>query len=129
MQVLSNISQTFIVQCVFLQAAALSVTQYLTAELGKPQIPSEDSTASSEHRIPPYKPPVLGSAVARLQKQKKPNNKISQGPPAPVIVQVMEMGFPRKHVEYAAKSLGEQRIQAINHIANLCSDVPCHTNF
>ena len=51
-------------------------------------------------------PPVTNPMpVARLQKMKK--SKAPAIPPSPIVVQMIEMGFTRKKVEYAIKSLGE----------------------
>ncbi|KAI8508669.1 E3 ubiquitin-protein ligase herc2, partial [Branchiostoma belcheri] len=68
-----------------LEAAALAVCQHLAAE----------ERAKT--------PPVIPS---KQHKQKK-TRKSSPPPPVPVVQQLIEMGFPRKNVEFALKSLSE----------------------
>lgn len=50
-----------------------------------------------------YNPPPPSSIVARLQKKRL---KPSQPLPTPIVVQLVEMGFSRKKVELAVKTLG-----------------------
>ncbi|KAL5011340.1 hypothetical protein ScPMuIL_009891 [Solemya velum] len=88
-----------------LEGAALAVCQFLTASCGQVIEESDESDTESEQEFPPpYKPPPATGVVARLQKAKK--LKPHSLPPAPNVVRLMEMGFGRKHVEFAVKSLG-----------------------
>ena len=114
---------------IFTQAAALSVSQYLSANVNRPQMPVEELASRPPSPLLPT-PCVEQAAssftvseneainqmalaqpetriVARLQKHRKLHVKPALPPPAPVVMQLIEMGFPRKRVEFAAKSLGE----------------------
>ncbi|ESO89418.1 hypothetical protein LOTGIDRAFT_218809 [Lottia gigantea] len=101
-----------------MEAAALSVTQYLTAEMGLVS-DSELDTSSEEEQIRDLSsslisPPNLPSfnslppsqSSARPSKQKK---KVKPPAPAasPIVTQMVEMGFTRKHVDVAVKALNE----------------------
>ena len=86
------------------QAACLSICQYLTACHDQLDDDSDDSDSESEQAPPPYQPPPEVAPVAVKQKSKKPKRQVSE-PPSQV-KQIIEMGFQRKHVEYAIKALG-----------------------
>ncbi len=104
-----------------LQAAAVSVCQYLASEVHKPlaQIPEEEEEdeeggkeAETVVQVPKKKPassskkgsantntaPAPTSQPAAVQ---KPKPVVSAAPPTPVVAQLMEMGFERRTIEYA----------------------------
>ncbi|KAG2456459.1 HERC2 ligase, partial [Polypterus senegalus] len=100
-QLLSAATQPSPVKAIFdkqeLEAAALAVCQYLAVESTHPSLPLFDDSSSSEATTP------VAVQHARPPKQKK--QKASPVPPLPVVVQLMEMGFQRKNIEFALKSM------------------------
>lgn len=80
-----------------MQAAALAVCQYLAVESAHPSSPLFEESSSSEATTP------VTIQHVRPPKQKK--QKTSPVPPLPIVLQLMEMGFPRKNIEFALKSL------------------------
>ncbi|XP_077983839.1 E3 ubiquitin-protein ligase HERC2-like [Glandiceps talaboti] len=106
-----------------LEAAALAICQYLAAEASHPTI---DDTQSSFSETPTSTPvsstPSTGAAAAASSNNIVSNNNISEkysnvkvsskskkrkpSPPrpSPLVQQLMEMGFPRKNVEFAMKA-------------------------
>ncbi|CAH1268468.1 HERC2 [Branchiostoma lanceolatum] len=126
-QLMSAATQPSPVKAIFarqeLEAAALAVCQHLAAEVSRPcalpppisnsNIVTNNSTSSPNTTIsnilstsPKERaktPPVIPS---KQNKQKK-TRKSSPPPPVPVVQQLIEMGFPRKNVEFALKSLSE----------------------
>ena len=88
-----------------LQGAALTVTQYLTASNAQKCDDSESSESESEEEvIPTINPPTTtdNNNCNRAVKQKKV--KPPPPPPSALVQQLMEMGFPRKNVEFAIKA-------------------------
>lgn len=83
--------------CMCVQAAALAVCQYLAVESTHPSSPLFEDSSSSEATTP------VTVQHMRLPKQKK--HKTSPVPPVPIVLQLMEMGFQRKNIEFALKSL------------------------
>lgn len=81
----------------YVQAAALAVCQYLAVESAHPSSPLFEESSSSEATTP------ITTQHIRPPKQKK--QKSSPIPPLPIVGQLMEMGFPRKNIEFALKSL------------------------
>ena len=79
------------------QAAALAVCQYLAVESTHPSSPLFEESSSSEASTPVT---VQQVRPPRLKKQKA-----SPVPPLPIVLQLMDMGFQRKHVEVALKTL------------------------
>nr|XP_014343905.1 PREDICTED: E3 ubiquitin-protein ligase HERC2 [Latimeria chalumnae] len=100
-QLLTAATQPSPVKAIFdkqeLEAAALAVCQYLAVESTHPSTPMFDDSSSSEATTP------VPVQHVRPPKQKK--HKLSPIPPLPIVVQLMEMGFPRKNIEFALKSL------------------------
>ncbi|XP_048453850.1 E3 ubiquitin-protein ligase HERC2 [Rhincodon typus] len=100
-QLLSAATQPSPVKAVFdrqeLEAAALAVCQFLAVESTHPSTPVFDDSSSSEATTPVTVQPV------RPLKHKK--RKPSPPPPLPIVAQLMEMGFGRKNIEFALKSL------------------------
>ncbi|XP_041055229.1 E3 ubiquitin-protein ligase HERC2 isoform X4 [Carcharodon carcharias] len=100
-QLLSAATQPSPVKAVFdrqeLEAAALAVCQFLAVESTHPSTPVFDDSSSSEATTPVTVQPV------RPIKHKK--CKPSPPPPLPIVAQLMEMGFGRKNIEFALKSL------------------------
>ncbi|XP_041128227.1 E3 ubiquitin-protein ligase HERC2-like isoform X2 [Polyodon spathula] len=100
-QLLSAATQPSPVKAIFdrpeLEAAALAVCQYLAVESTHPSSPLFDDSSSSEATTPVTVQQVLPP------KQKK--HKVSPVPPLPLVGQLMEMGFQRKNIEFALKSL------------------------
>uniref|UniRef100_A0A2C9K806 HECT-type E3 ubiquitin transferase n=1 Tax=Biomphalaria glabrata TaxID=6526 RepID=A0A2C9K806_BIOGL len=107
-----------------MEAASLAACQHLIAELGQHPSDLEAEDSSDEEDIDcgsmasvggtlgvgvggaligaSYNPPPPSSIVARLQKKRL---KPSQPLPTPIVVQLVEMGFSRKKVELAVKTL------------------------
>ncbi|KAM9567415.1 E3 ubiquitin-protein ligase HERC2 isoform 7-T8 [Guaruba guarouba] len=85
------------VESVFCQAAALAVCQYLAVESTHPSTPVFEDCSSSEATTP--------ITVQHIRPTKAKKRKQSPIPPLPIVVQLMEMGFPRKNIEFALKSL------------------------
>ncbi|XP_057260463.1 E3 ubiquitin-protein ligase HERC2 isoform X7 [Pezoporus wallicus] len=85
------------VESVFCQAAALAVCQYLAVESTHPSTPVLEDCSSSEATTP--------ITVQHIRPTKTKKRKQSPIPPLPIVVQLMEMGFPRKNIEFALKSL------------------------
>uniref|UniRef100_A0A3B3QN49 E3 ubiquitin-protein ligase HERC2 n=1 Tax=Paramormyrops kingsleyae TaxID=1676925 RepID=A0A3B3QN49_9TELE len=79
------------------QAAALAVCQYLAVEATHPSSPLLEDSSSSEDTTP--------VTVQHMRPPKQKKQKASPVPPVPVVVQLMEMGFQRKNIEFALKSL------------------------
>ncbi|NXU77565.1 HERC2 ligase, partial [Oreotrochilus melanogaster] len=78
-------------------AAALAVCQYLAVESTHPSTPLFEDCSSSEATTP--------ITVQHIRPTKVKKRKQSPIPPLPIVVQLMEMGFPRKNIEFALKSL------------------------
>ncbi|XP_012936715.1 E3 ubiquitin-protein ligase HERC2 [Aplysia californica] len=111
-----------------LEGAGLAACQHLTSELGQQpgDMAGEESTdedddtdlagipvlgavvggaGAATNLNPAYTaPPPQSLIVARLQKLRR--LKPPQPLPSPIVVQLVEMGFPRRRVEQAVKSLG-----------------------
>ncbi|KAG9492301.1 hypothetical protein GDO78_000687 [Eleutherodactylus coqui] len=101
-QLLTAATQPSPVKAIFdkqeLEAAALAVCQYLAVESTHPSSPLfEDFCSSSEVSSPVTVQHICPAKV----KKRKP----SPVPPVPIVVQLMEMGFQRKNIEFALKSL------------------------
>ncbi|XP_062251671.1 LOW QUALITY PROTEIN: E3 ubiquitin-protein ligase HERC2 [Platichthys flesus] len=100
-QLLSAATQPSPMKAIFdrqeMEAAALAVCQYLAVESAHPSSPLFEESSSSEATTP------VTIQHVRPPKQKK--QKTSPVPPLPLVLQLMEMGFPRKNIEFALKSL------------------------
>ncbi|XP_066478199.1 E3 ubiquitin-protein ligase HERC2 isoform X5 [Tiliqua scincoides] len=100
-QLLTAATQPSPVKAIFdkleLEAAALAVCQYLAVESAHPSTPGFEDCSSSEATTP--------ITVQHIRPAKVKKCKASPIPPLPIVVQLMEMGFPRKNIEYALKSL------------------------
>ncbi|XP_035763485.1 E3 ubiquitin-protein ligase HERC2 [Neolamprologus brichardi] len=100
-QLLSAATQPSPIKAIFdrqeMEAAALAVCQYLAVESAHPSSPLFEESSSSEATTP------ITTQHIRPPKQKK--QKSSTIPPLPIVGQLMEMGFPRKNIEFALKSL------------------------
>ncbi|XP_037324635.2 E3 ubiquitin-protein ligase HERC2 [Pungitius pungitius] len=100
-QLLSAATQPSPIKAIFdrqeMEAAALAVCQYLAVESAHPSSPLFEESSSSEATTP------VTIQHVRPPKQKK--QKTSPVPPLPIVVQLMEMGFPKKNIEFALKSL------------------------
>nr|XP_032812660.1 E3 ubiquitin-protein ligase HERC2 isoform X4 [Petromyzon marinus] len=83
-----------------LEAAALAVCQYLALEASHPAVPAFDESSSSESLTPTSAPPTK-PLKHKQQQRRRP----SPPPPLPPVAQLMEMGFQRRNVEFALKSL------------------------
>ncbi|XP_077153037.1 E3 ubiquitin-protein ligase HERC2 isoform X1 [Ranitomeya variabilis] len=101
-QLLSAATQPSPVKAIFdkqeLEAAALAVCQYLAVESTHPSSPLFDDFCSSSEVSSPVT--VQHICPAKVKKRKP-----SPIPPVPIVVQLMEMGFQRKNIEFALKSL------------------------
>ncbi|XP_060607151.1 E3 ubiquitin-protein ligase HERC2-like isoform X1 [Ruditapes philippinarum] len=96
-----------------LEAACLSVCQYLTAS--RDCFEEEIDESDSDSEVAPYQAPLPAPAVIPivnpavptvLGKPKLKKSRPSVPPPLPEVTRIMEMGFQRKQVEFAIKSLG-----------------------
>uniref|UniRef100_A0AAY4E4J6 E3 ubiquitin-protein ligase HERC2 n=1 Tax=Denticeps clupeoides TaxID=299321 RepID=A0AAY4E4J6_9TELE len=101
-QLLSAATQPSPIKAIFdrqeLEAAALAVCQFLAVESTHPSSLLFEDSSSSEATTP-----VTVLQHIRPPKQKK--RKTSPVPPLPIVLQLMEMGFQRKNIEFALKSL------------------------
>ncbi len=103
-----------------MQAAAVSVCQFLASEVHKPVHSTPEEEEEEEEPSPESKAPkkkltvkramtadpvaaVLSRSVSAPQRAQPP----TIPPPSPVVTQIMEMGFPRRHVEYAMQVIKE----------------------
>jgi E3 ubiquitin-protein ligase HERC2 len=100
-----------------LQVAALAVLQFLTSESSRPSPPEDDEEEElPPPPSPPPPPPVetqhslegAGALSTQSQRPMKPkkSKSSSSSTPIPVVVQLMEMGFPRNKAEFAVNVLG-----------------------
>ncbi|PKU46171.1 e3 ubiquitin-protein ligase herc2 [Limosa lapponica baueri] len=100
-QLLTAATQPSPVKAIFdkqeLEAAALAVCQYLAVESTHPSTPVFEDCSSSEATTP--------VTVQHIRPTKVKKRKQSPIPPLPIVVQLMEMGFLRKNIEFALKSL------------------------
>ncbi|XP_012867362.1 PREDICTED: E3 ubiquitin-protein ligase HERC2 [Dipodomys ordii] len=100
-QLLASATQPSPVKAIFdkqeLEAAALAVCQCLAVESTHPSSPGFEDCSSSEATTPVS---VQHIRPARVKKRKQ-----SPVPALPIVVQLMEMGFPRRNIEFALKSL------------------------
>lgn len=81
----------------FAQAAALAVCQCLAVEATHPPSPGCEDCSASEAAMPT---PVRHIRAVRAKRRRPP-----AAPAAPAVAQLMEMGFPRRNIEFALKSL------------------------
>ncbi|XP_031814951.1 E3 ubiquitin-protein ligase HERC2 isoform X4 [Sarcophilus harrisii] len=100
-QLLTSATQPSPVKAIFdkqeLEAAALAVCQCLAVESTHPSTPVFEECSSSEATTP--------VTVQHIRSVKVKKRKQSPLPALPIVVQLMEMGFPRKNIEFALKSL------------------------
>lgn len=100
-QLLSSATQPSPVKAIFdkqeLEAAALALCQCLAVESTHPSSPGCEDCSSSEATTPVS---IQHIHLARAKKRRQ-----SPAPALPIVVQLMEMGFPRKNIEFALKSL------------------------
>lgn len=91
--------------------------QYLAVESAHPSSPLFEESSSSEATTP--------VTVQHIRPPKQKKQKTSPVPPLPIVLQLMEMGFPRKNIEFALKSLSGTTGSAsgvpgtVSHHANL----------
>ncbi|KAF4026258.1 hypothetical protein G4228_018565 [Cervus hanglu yarkandensis] len=100
-QLLASATQPSPVKAIFdkqeLEAAALAVCQCLAVESAHPLSPAFEDCGSSEATTP--------VTVQHIRPGRARKHKQSPGPVLPIVVQLMEMGFPRRNIEFALKSL------------------------
>uniref|UniRef100_A0A8I5NTH4 E3 ubiquitin-protein ligase HERC2 n=3 Tax=Papio anubis TaxID=9555 RepID=A0A8I5NTH4_PAPAN len=100
-QLLASATQPSPVKAIFdkqeLEAAALAVCQCLAVESTHPSSPGFEDCSSSEATTP--------VAVQHIRPARVKRRKQSPVPALPIVVQLMEMGFPRRNIEFALKSL------------------------
>lgn len=95
-----------------LQIAALTLCQLLAAEANCAALMMIDPTApgtSSTHLYPPT--PLASEAHTPVSETSLPISVRHRKHPSPLVLQLMEMGFARKQVEYAVRMLGEQNLR------------------
>lgn len=77
----------------------MSVCQYLASEVHKPlAAPEVEPKPKPKKKAPPPK-----KTAPQQSKPKQPAAPPEPPSPAPVVKQIMEMGFPRRHIEYAVQ--------------------------
>ena len=88
----------------------MSVCQYLASEVHKPltppmttPTPSPSSKPKSKKTATPAQPPV-NTATPPSKAKAKPAPELP--PPSTLVSQIMEMGFPRQHIEKAIEVHG-----------------------
>ena len=112
-----------------MQAAAVSVCQYLVSEVHKPvlAIPnSEVATAEPAAKvikrratkkivnITPSAPAPSSSSSSSSSQPQQPASTTSTTPaPTPLVSQIMEMGFPRRHIEYAMQTTQSSNLERL----------------
>ncbi|KAK7486952.1 hypothetical protein BaRGS_00021768, partial [Batillaria attramentaria] len=102
-----------------MQVAAVEVCQYLQAEMDHPSDTANDSGSDDEQPGPEPMATVartspvvtkglfdMPGAAARPTVRHKKLKQPTAPPASPVVSQLVEMGFPRKSVEFAEKALG-----------------------
>lgn len=93
-----------------IEAACLAVCQYLTAAKDSFDEEIDDSDSDSDSSPDQAQEPTVAVQLAMpmvMGKQPKPKKiRPIDSPPLQEVTRIMEMGFHRKHVEYAIKSLG-----------------------
>ncbi|XP_054644739.1 E3 ubiquitin-protein ligase HERC2 isoform X2 [Dunckerocampus dactyliophorus] len=109
-QLLSAATQPSPIKAIFdrreMEAAALAVCQYLAVESAHPSSPLFEESSSSEATTP--------VTVQHVRPPKQKKQKTHAVPPLPIVFQLMEMGFPRKNIEFALKSLsGTTGVEAL----------------
>ena len=85
------------------QAAALALTQHLVFEAFCPLNGAEQEPMVTKSDFPAPSAPEMGVPKPSRHHRAKP----VEQPPSPLVTQMMEMGFPRKHVEFAIKAISE----------------------
>ena len=107
--------------CSLLQAAAVSVCQYLASEVHKPVVAVHEAEQAQAAAASPIRttaapkkktaakkaPPSIDPALTKPAKPSEPK------PPTPVVKQIMEMGFPRRHVEYAMQTTQSDSLERL----------------
>ncbi|ELV11273.1 E3 ubiquitin-protein ligase HERC2 [Tupaia chinensis] len=100
-QLLASATQPSPVKAIFdkqeLEAAALAVCQCLAVESTHPSSPGFEDCSSSEATTP--------VAVQHVRPARVKRRRQSPVPALPIVAQLMEMGFPRRNIEFALKSL------------------------
>ncbi|XP_064637694.1 E3 ubiquitin-protein ligase HERC2-like isoform X2 [Lineus longissimus] len=90
-----------------LEAAALAVCQYLTAEAGRPsETVDEDMYQAESGPVLEPLPPTSNQRNMSNRPPKPKKVKPVLPPPHPTVTQLIEMGFPRKRVDVAVKEIG-----------------------
>ena len=86
----------------YCQTAAVSVCQFLASEVHKP-LKVDQTPQPKLPKKKPHHPSGSTSPTTTTSKKTAPQPKPvkSTDPPPPVVSQIMEMGFPRRHIEYA----------------------------
>lgn len=96
--------------------------QYLAVESTHPSSPLFEDSSSSEATTP--------VTVQHMRPPKQKKHKTSPVPPAPIVLQLMEMGFQRKNIEFALKSLsgttGASGVPGNAPIAQVFEMLNCH---
>lgn len=96
--------------------------QYLAVESTHPSSPLFEDSSSSEATTP--------VTVQHMRPPKQKKHKTSPVPPAPIVLQLMEMGFQRKNIEFALKSLsgttGGSGVPGSAPIAQVFEMLNCH---
>ena len=114
------------------QAAAVSVCQYLVSEVHKPVLTIPDAgvatpdpaakivkrrttkkvaNTTTPSALAPA--PSSSSSSSSSQAQKPPASTTATPAPGPLVSQIMEMGFPRRHIEYAMQTTQSNNLERL----------------
>ena len=96
----------------------MSVCQYLAAKVHNPTEPTDQPSSLQPVKsvTNSVKKPVK---VSQQQQQQKPVAE-APPPPSPIVSQIMEMGFPRRHIEYAIQVRSSKLSQGCNIVVTVC---------
>ena len=112
------------------QAAAVSVCQYLVSEVHKPVLAIPDSEVATPEPVtkvvkrrvtkklanttPSVAAPASSSSSSSSSSTQPQQPSSSTTPaPTPLVSQIMEMGFPRRHIEYAMQTTQSSNLERL----------------
>uniref|UniRef100_T1IYS2 HECT-type E3 ubiquitin transferase n=1 Tax=Strigamia maritima TaxID=126957 RepID=T1IYS2_STRMM len=96
-----------IYNCTELEAAAIAVSQFLASSVNVATGEESDLSPQSDASVRSSSPTTVGSHTnsRNVKSSSRSRSKMTPPPPIPAVQQLMEMGFARKSVELAIKSL------------------------
>ena len=104
------------------QAAAVSVCQYLVSEVHKPVLTTHESEAgpatepakaATKKKAAKKAAVTIPSVAAPTPAPSRPQQPAPSAPPTPLVSQIMEMGFPRRHIEYAMQTTQSSNLERL----------------